>query len=287
MVLTRSQQKSQGSRPKSHREPQVGDKRSHSKALETKATGQDEQQKKTEHKSQKKTATKISGDSSKLDGNQKMPRGVKQIIEKLIQEYGDLPLHDTILEQPDKAMPETVLALLLNAILSATRISHHLASKTTDLVIKAEYHKIHVLKKSTWEDRTDVLTEGGYTHYRERTAAMMGELADTIEEEYDGDLNTILQRTSEDPKQIRSQLKTIKGVGDVGVDIFFDTAQHVWPCLAPFVDPRSLKTAENIGLGNDVQVLWEEVGRKPELMCRLACALMRVRLERREAEFRI
>jgi orotate phosphoribosyltransferase-like protein len=71
----------------------------------------------------------------------------------------------------------------------------------------------------------------------------------------------------------------------VGIDIFFTTAQHLWPCLAPWVDPRSLNTAEKIGLGNDVQALWSDVGEDPESMCRLACALMDVRLEKRESEW--
>ena len=71
----------------------------------------------------------------------------------------------------------------------------------------------------------------------------------------------------------------------MGIDIFFTQAQHVWTCLAPWIDPRSLNTAEKIGLGQDVQALWKEVGEKPESMCRLACALTEVRLEKKEAEW--
>ena len=87
---------------------------------------------------------------------------------------------------------------------------------------------------------------------------------------------------------IRSRLKEIKGLGDVGVDIFFDTAQAIWPCLAPFLDPRSAKTAEDIGISGDAQALWEtkEVNKDPVAMCKLAGALTKVRLEKRESEFR-
>ncbi|KIW92089.1 uncharacterized protein Z519_07073 [Cladophialophora bantiana CBS 173.52] len=182
--------------------------------------------------------------------------------------------------------PETILALLLNAILSSTRVSHNIAAKTTALVIKARYHKLDVLKKSTWEERTEVLTKGGYTHYREKTATFMGQLAELVEEKYaqDGDLNRIPRLTSGDRRKIRAELQKIKGIGDVGIDIFFTTAQHLWPCLTPWIDLRSRKTAEHIGLGNDVQTLCDEVGHKPELMCRLACALMDIRLEK-EAEW--
>ena len=105
------------------------------------------------------------------------------------------------------------------------------------------------------------------------------------DERPEGDLNTILKKASEDPKKIRAELKTIKGLGDIGIDIFFTIAQHVWPCLGPWIDPRSLGTAEKIGLGDEVQALWKIVGQEPEAMCRLACALTDVRLERKESEW--
>lgn len=99
-------------------------------------------------------------------------------------------------------------------------------------------------------------------------------------------MNTILELTSEDPAKIRAELKKIKGLGDVGINIFFDTAQHIWPCLAPFIDPRSLKTAEEIGIGSDVKALWREVSEDPEQMCRLAAALTKLRLDGKEKEYK-
>ena len=101
----------------------------------------------------------------------------------------------------------------------------------------------------------------------------------------DGDLNNIVKRAESSPAKIRDMIKGIKGIGDVGADIFFDTAQGVWPCLAPFVDPRSLKTAELCGLGGDADRLWEAVGKDAGQMCKLASALTRIRLEKREGEF--
>jgi hypothetical protein len=79
-------------------------------------------------------------------------------------------------------------------------------------------------------------------------------------------------------------LKEVKGIGGVGLDIFCDTAQGVWSCLAPFLDPRSLKTAEQLGLGG-VDDLWNEVGKDPMGMCKLASALTTVRLDNKMKEF--
>jgi hypothetical protein len=117
-----------------------------------------------------------------------------------------------------------------------------------------------------------------------RLPRALGELADLILEKYGGDLNNLVKQNNWEPAKIREALKEIKGLGDVGVDIFFDTAQGVWPCLAPFVDPRSLKTAEQLGLGA-VEELWHDVGEDPMEMCRLSTALTTVRLEKKEKEF--
>lgn len=71
----------------------------------------------------------------------------------------------------------------------------------------------------------------------------------------------------------------------MGVDIFCDTAQGIWPCLAPFIDPRSMKTAKQCGLGDDLHAIWESVGEDEEEMCKLTTALTKVRLGRKEEEF--
>ncbi|EXJ57175.1 hypothetical protein A1O7_07522 [Cladophialophora yegresii CBS 114405] len=310
MVTTRAKAKSEdhGSAEATSSEPQTGQKRSRAQAPQTKATQPKEKQHKKEpaQSEQKPVVKNQEGKSDhgedddkgapsksetstqqkpKPKPKQNQKKSSNKKVDRLIQQYANLPLSDTDLENPGNPTADTVLALLLHAILSSTRVSHAIAGKTTSLVIKAGYHNLDVLKKSTWEERTEVLTEGGYTHYREKTATFLGELAELVEGKYDGDLNAIPKTASQDPKKIRAELKTIKGLGDVGIDIFFTTAQHVWPCLAPWIDPRSLTTAEKIGLGNDVQALWNDVGEDPEAMCKLACALMDVRLEKRESEW--
>ncbi|ETN46483.1 uncharacterized protein HMPREF1541_00668 [Cyphellophora europaea CBS 101466] len=207
-------------------------------------------------------------------------------LNRLIAQHGALPLNDTNIPQPLSPSPSTFLALLLNAFLSSARISHDLAAKTVSRVIQAGYHNLPTLKASSWQERTEVLTEGGYTRYREKTATALGELAELLEEKYDGDLTNLLMIGSPTPQKVRARLKEIKGLGDVGADIFFDTAQGICPQLAPFLDPRSVNTAQRIGIGGDVGVLWREIGKDPERMCRLAGALTVVRLEGREGEFK-
>lgn len=73
-------------------------------------------------------------------------------------------------------------------------------------------------------------------------------------------------------------------MGDLAVELFFDNAQAVWPCLAPFVDSRSLATAEEVGIGRDVDAMYAEVDRDPVEMSRLARGLSEVRLDKRQRE---
>ena len=105
-------------------------------------------------------------------------------IHDLISAYGTLPLQDFGLSQPTSPTPENLLALVFNAMLTSARISHQLAHKSVKCLIEAGYHDVEVLHKSTWENRTKVLTKGGYTHYREKTATALGELAELAKTKY-------------------------------------------------------------------------------------------------------
>ena len=105
-------------------------------------------------------------------------------LDALLSKYGVLPLQDTGLPKQNEPTPDTVLSLLYMAMLTSARISHELAYKTLQCVIEAGYHDINTLRKSTWQERTEVLTKGGYTRYREKTATALGELAEFIGKEY-------------------------------------------------------------------------------------------------------
>lgn len=161
MVTTRSKGQSASAVTKDTIEPKTGEKRPQKKVDGKSQEPAAQKKVKTDHKAKVATKTVDPIDALPKDvGNQ------KQLINNLTEKYGEIPLSYTSLKQPDKATAETMQALILNAILSSTRISHTIAAKTVAEVIKAGYHKLDTLKKSTWEERTRVLTDGGYTHYR-------------------------------------------------------------------------------------------------------------------------
>ncbi|MCJ1375920.1 hypothetical protein MMC20_007158 [Loxospora ochrophaea] len=303
MARTRAQDKADGqpanvikppapkttqSKPRKEKQPKKEPKSSTSKRARAEETDSKEPQqsevppsKPKKSKSSKKAPAKKESAALTEDETTDQPTA-NPTIQKLLSAHGSFPLQDIGLPEPNSATPETVLAHVFHALLTSARISHQLAYKSVKCLIGAGYHDVNVLKKSSWEERTQVLTEGGYTRYREKTATALGELADLILEKYDGDLNALLTLSSSTPQKTRTLLKEIKGLGDVGVNIFFDTVQAIWPSLAPSLDPRNLQTAEKAGLGGDVEKLWVEVGKSAEQMARLSGALTKVRLEKVE-----
>ena len=126
--------------------------------------------------------------TTQATGAEKEPKATAGVDSKRLQDiiakYGTLPLSDIGLSRPTEATPETILAFVLNAMLTSARISHELAYRSVKCLIEAGYHDVHTLKKSSWEERTEILTKGGYTRYREKTATALGELADFVLDEY-------------------------------------------------------------------------------------------------------
>lgn len=104
---------------------------------------------------------------------------------KVIEEFGRNPLDSTPLsERPLKPTSETILAMAMDALVKSRPISHELAQKTVAKLIEVGYHDIRTLGKSSWEERTMVLKDGGYNRYREQGATNLGDLAEFVEGKY-------------------------------------------------------------------------------------------------------
>ncbi|EAW17669.1 uncharacterized protein NFIA_075990 [Aspergillus fischeri NRRL 181] len=219
-------------------------------------------------------------------------------VHKIIEEFGRQPLEGTSLaKEPLIASPETVLAMVLDAMLKSRPISHDLSQRAVNKLIDEGYHDIRKLGESSWEERTMVLKDGGYNRYREQGATNLGDLADFVNGQYDwlcqyvdhgldGDLNNLLEKAGNDRKKTRDLIKGVKGLGDLGVDLFLNNVQSVWPSMAPFLDARSLKTAEELSIGTDLEAIYESLNRDPMRMSRLANGLSHVRLDKKQREVR-
>jgi hypothetical protein len=173
--------------------------------------------------------------------------------------------------------PSPLYRLLCAATLMSARIDHRIALEAARGLARAGWRSPGKLLESSWDQRVSVLNEAGYTRYQERTATMLGELTDHLVRRWNGDLRRLREEAGRDPAAERRLLKELKGMGDVGVDIFFREVQVAWGELEPFADRRARDAAARLGLPNDPEALAKLSG--PRDFPRLVAALVRVELE--------
>jgi hypothetical protein len=176
-----------------------------------------------------------------------------------------------------KGTPSVLYRLLCAATLMSARIGSQIAVEAARNLVKHGWRSPRKLAESTWEQRVKALNEAGYARYQERTATMLGDLTDHLLERYGGDLRRLREDADRDPRSERRLLKEFKGLGDVGVDIFFREVQVAWDELRPFADRRALDAAGRLKLPKDPGKLAALVGTKD--YPRLVAALVRVELD--------
>ena len=200
----------------------------------------------------------------------------KDVVAALLERHGQTHAEELGIEVR-KGTPSPLFELLCASLLFSARIEAAIATEAARKLRRHGWRSAHRLAESTWNERVRALNEAGYTRYQERTATMLGETAETLLDRYSGDLRRLRDEAECDAGRERKLLKQFKGLGDVGVDIFFREVQVAWEEVAPFADRRALAAAERLGLGKDEQALLRVAER--EDFPRLVAALVRTELE--------
>ncbi len=158
-----------------------------------------------------------------------------------------------------KGTPSPLFRLLCASLLFSARIDSGIAADAARALAERGWATAEKLAGSSWEDRVDALNSAGYTRYQERTATMLGDTAEGLLDRYGGDLRNLREEAGGEPEEERRLVKQFKGVGDVGVDIFFRELQLAWGELRPFADRRALDAARRLDLGGDAKALARRV----------------------------
>ena len=196
---------------------------------------------------------------------------VKALLDRYGQTYSDKIGIDI-----SKNTPSPLFRWLVASILYSTRISAERATQAARALGEAGLTTPEKMAEASWQERVDVLTENGFKRYDESTATTLGEVAETVIDNYRGDLRRLRDAAERDPKAEQKRLKKIKGLGNVGVSIFCREAQDAWDELRPFADRKALKAAGKLGLPEDPEELAGLVPHKD--FSRLVAALVRVDL---------
>jgi hypothetical protein len=170
--------------------------------------------------------------------------------------------------------PSPLYRLLVLSTLLSTRIKADIAVAAAQ-ELKSCGTPRRMLDAS-WRDRVAALGRAHYVRYDESTATALGDGAQLLLDEYDGDLRKIRG------DDLAKHLLRFPRVGPVGVDIFCREAQVVWPELRPHLDKKALDGARKIGLPADPEELAGLVGEDD--VGRLAAALVRVSLDKKLAD---
>jgi len=144
------------------------------------------------------------------------------------------------------------------------------------LIIGRRPAPVEHMAEAEWGDRVDALNGAGYARFDEKTSTMLGDAAELLLDRYRGDLRRLRAAAGEKPEEERRRLEQVKGIGDVGVDIFFREAQTAWPELYPFADAKSLAGARALELSDEAGELADLVERDD--FARLVTALVRMEL---------
>jgi endonuclease III len=198
----------------------------------------------------------------------------KQVARRLLDAAGTTYAAEAGVRVSDKPMPLfqlLVLSMLASKPIDATiamRAGHELFSdglKTPKAVLDADRQTM-----------IDAFGRAHYVRYDESSATRLTEMAQRVLDEYSGDLREIPRRSSEDVNAAKRMLKTFKGIGDTGADIFLREVQDVWTWVRPHFDKRAARTAKALGLPTDPEKLGALA---PRGNARLAAALVRASLD--------
>jgi hypothetical protein len=201
----------------------------------------------------------------------------KQIVDALLERHGRTYASEIGVDL-SKNTPSPLFRWLCCSILLSARIGAEIAIEAARALSKKGWSSAQKMAGSAWEARARTLNEAGYARYDERTSSMLGDTSAMLLEKYEGDLRKLREAAGRDPGKERQLLKECKGLGDVGVDIFFREIQVAWEELYPFADRRALQAAGRLGLPDDAKGLARLVPRDD--FPRLTAALVRTGLAR-------
>src|ERR1044072_9458894 len=123
--------------------------------------------------------------------------------------------------------PSPLYRLLVLSVLLSTRMKADIAVAAATELAKARTTTPENMLKATWQQRVNALGKAHYVRYDESTATALGDGAQMLRDEYQGDLRRLRLAADGDVDTLRQSLRGFPRLGPVGVDIFCREAQSV------------------------------------------------------------
>lgn len=193
-------------------------------------------------------------------------------VRRLLDEAGTTYAAEAGIHLDDKPMP--LFELLVLCMLASKPIDAGIAVQAARALFADKLRTPDAVLAADRKQMIDAFGRASYARYDESSATRLTEMAQTVHDDYGGDLRRLGE--SHDIATVRRQLKKFKGIGDTGADIFLREVQDTWTWVRPFFDDRARATAKQLGLPDDPA----ELGRLADKhTAELAAALVRAALD--------
>ena len=160
------------------------------------------------------------------------------------------------------ASPFTPFEEILNALILSRPIGHTLGLRSIRTLLNPPHNLMSPkLIRATGVDGVRQALDEARTQHRQKTAEQIVLLADAVtdtlgEDHFDVSLERVREECEHDKEKERAMLqKNIKGMGDVGLDIFGRRIQGLWREWYPFADQKTLDALKKLGLAEDTDDL--------------------------------
>lgn len=155
----------------------------------------------------------------------------------------------------------TAFEELLCAVILSRPISHRLGLRSIRTIFNPPYEftTAKAIREAGAEKRHQALWDAK-TQHKQKTVEEMELLAEAFDGEGKDatDLEHVRKEAEYDVEKEREILKkSIKGLGQTGLDIFFRRIQWTWSKAYPFVDKRTAASLDKIGLPSEGEELEE------------------------------
>jgi len=204
----------------------------------------------------------------------------RQVVERLGGRYSlELGID---LDTQGSASDEWFLA----ATLFGNPISAQTAMRTYRVLADGGLRTVADSVYVTYDDLVARLDAGGYARYDFRTATRLHQLADAVQQRFEGSVTSLATVT--DPHALESALDALPGWGPTTVRIFLRELRDVWPGAQTGLDRRTLDMAAHLELpisldGADSVAALRAVARRAQVDPRdLEAALVRLALAHRD-----
>ena len=160
----------------------------------------------------------------------------RRIVEKLLTHYPETFSEELGIDLVSCSERE-VFKWFLASLLFGARISSSAAAKTYKTFETHHLVTPEAIQKAGWDRLVEVLDEGGYTRYDYKTADMLLDITNRLQERHGGIVNLIEKAANYE--ELEKMLEEFKGVDPVTINIFLRELRDVWakadPPLQDFV----------------------------------------------------